>query len=362
MQGRRLALRTWRPFARRDMSMRDRVLSWIRWHAKRRSTRTAQRLAPGSVLALMRNLRQVLVREGKPDVGRYHWWKDVRTHFVKLNKQQVGLGAATPLSVEQYRQLHELADEHPRSVQLKRALVVLGAVGAARIAELTRRSAMIVDQQQAFDVIVFPKGGRELKVASLPAWESIRQRLGMEGRTVLRRPLPVDAYQLVYDHIKTVAARRRWPAGKWTTYSIRHMALSMAFALPLSGKEELVRLQTGHVRNIPVTYRLRRNPRREGQLQVVEPVMGQLLSPTGVAGSEPVKETLMSGGVDLEADSHSLTSSSATESHGHLRRTSPGYQEVEQSLGVMEAVRASLPRPPSPPTPSSVSRCSRLSS
>lgn len=369
VQARNFALKTWEPFAKRkDLSLKARVLSWVRWHATRVSSRTRKRLKPVSVMALMRHLRQALLRRPRPVRLGAWWWSDVRTALLKKSKTDVGRGSATPLTPVQFQQLLQAADESPRATHLKRACILLAAVGATRIAEATRRSARLIDRGTVFDLIVFPKGGRELKVASLPGSDDVRALLNMEGRTILRRPLPTDAYRIVYDHIKVTARACAWPTGKWTTYSLRHGALSMAFDLSMDDKEARVRDQTGHVRNIPITYRLGRNPRRERQLSVVAPVIERMLGSAGkqaTSGKLPSRKPCVvtspvprvTKPVPLSASSAMTRSETSRCADSSPTPRCPTVSDADPALVAM-AVKASLPRPCSQDMRSFLSRSS----
>lgn len=257
-------------------------MQWAYWTFHRRQVYRPSCLKRITCRAYMRHLRQAwlrfppLYRSPLPDPAALPWWRDLRTHALKEARKE-DVDSCTPLNPQQVQQMLRLAT-HDRA--LVRTLVVLLAVGAARHEELLHPRSSIVMLPTCYEIMVFPKGGREWKLATIPRSQVIDNLMQMQLFSRLR-PAASTTYYAIYKHIKKAAMRYQWPPGKWGTYSIRHGALTLAFDKNV--KEKHIRLQTGHQRQIPFTYRRNRNPRREAQMQVVTPVFqayGLMQAPT----------------------------------------------------------------------------------
>lgn len=226
--------------------------------------------------AYLRHLRQAWIRHPRlassklPDPSLLPWWRDLRTHAVIASRLEPA-NACTPLSPQQMLQAFRAA-AHSRTLQ--QALVILYAVGAARFQEMRHPRSSIRMLNDCYEITVFPKGGRDLKTASIPRSPIIDATFKMiPGAS--RLPITTLHYRTLYNHMKKAALVYNWPkAGKWASYSIRHGAFTTAF---MQGSSEPdVRMQTGHARRIPHTYLKNHNPFRKVQLQVVSPVLRRI--------------------------------------------------------------------------------------
>ena len=248
------------------------LVSWAynTFHRKNK-VRPQQTLKRSTCREYLRHVRQAWLRNNMlsnsplPDPGRLIWWQDLKRYAIKEARKDT-IDACTPLTPQQFKQLFHAAR---RQLSLRQTLAVLSAVGAARYEEMRHMRSTIRKLTTCYEILVFPKGGREWKLASLPRNAIIDDIMNMKG-SHLQSPATSVTYQAVYKHIKQTAQHYNWPPGKYATYSLRHGALTLAFYH--NTKEKHVRLQTGHQRQIPFTYRRNHNPRRALQLQVVTPV------------------------------------------------------------------------------------------
>ena len=164
-------LKSVRPFAKRWGPTQRALLEWVHWCVKRRPRRRSARgtLKKVTVLAYMRQLRAAWIRapalctKGVADPGKVIWWQDVRRHLMKEARKEED-DPCTPLNEVQYRQLLELAVT--KGACVARTVLLLGCVGAARTEELQHPAATIAKRAEAYDLIVFPKGGSSSATAT----------------------------------------------------------------------------------------------------------------------------------------------------------------------------------------------------
>ena len=266
---RHAALRAFAPFLEHRRG--DVLRAFEDWHQFRvhaaTNPRTRQPLVASTLAADIRHLDAALRRQPRPFVllANIHV-RDVYNMWLGLSARRIPV-SATPMPPERMMSLlHYSLFYRPRAT---RPLFILMCAGAARHRELQQPFSFIRLDREHFTIFVFPKGGRMLKLATIPRTVATLRFLGMSAQQqALRGPLSVLSLQQINQVIADATVFFGWTE-HYTTYSLRHG--SIADACQRASAEEIIQ-QTGHARALPLSYRRHCNPQQRLQLAVLGPI------------------------------------------------------------------------------------------
>lgn len=228
-------------------------------------TRTGRVPLAATLRADIRSLREGLLREPRSiDIYSFPAIRDLRDAWEELKKHRV-TNAATPMDAER---LAMCLREAPPSIGI--VFLAMGC-GALRHAEIGRESTYIKvnGRGKCYSICRVPKRGVELREASIPMTPTtmriVEKVINDRGR------IQVSPLKMVNTFIRKMAASHGWGMGRWSSYSIRHGALSAALGQGISMKDIIK--QTAHQGKIPITYMRNANPLQAAQLLVANALL-----------------------------------------------------------------------------------------